>query len=362
MEGILNHFESLTDPRIERCKLHPMENILFIILAAVLSGCENWDEIEDYGIMKQDWLSSFLDLSHGIPSHDTFDRFFSSLNPEEFERCFISWVQSISSNIPGESISINGKTICGANRGSGFDKVHIVSAWASENELVLGQIKTEAKSNEITVIPKLLELLLLEGRIITIDAMGCQKDIAEHIIEKGADYILALKDNHRKLKDDVFSSFSLRKPSTEYIEESFGHGRIETRKCSVATDLRFIESASQWIGLSSVVRIQSERIIKTTGVVEKETRFYLSSLSDAEVIGKAIRNHWGIENKLHWVLDVVMKEDDSAKRKGYAAQNYSLINKIALNLLSKNQKKVSIKRKRNLAGWDNEFLIQIMKN
>ena len=226
----------------------------------------------------------------------------------------------------------------------------------------MGQIKTEAKSNEITAISKLLELLLLEGRIVTIDAMGCQKDIAEKIIEKQADYILALKDNHKKLKDDVVSSFSLRKADSEYIEESFGHGRIETRKCSVITNLRFIESADQWSRLSSLVRIESERIIKSTGVIEKETRFYLSSLSDAEAIGKANRNHWGIENKLHWVLDVVMKEDDSAKRQGYAAQNDSLINKIALNLLRKNQKKVSIKRKRNLASWDNDFLIKLLKN
>jgi predicted transposase YbfD/YdcC len=360
-KSIISYFGNMKDPRMKRKRLHPLENIVFITVAGVMSGCESWDDVEDYGNCKKEWLSDFLDLKNGIPSHDTFNRFFQLLAPNEFESAFVKWVQSIVGKISDDVVGIDGKSNRGSRRGSFLKSAHIVSAFANDQNIVLAQVKTDEKSNEITAIPELLEVVDIKGNTVTIDAMGTQKAIAEKIVEKQADYILALKENQKGLFDNVLSSFSLLKSTEEHTEEDFGHGRIETRKCSIITDLKYIDQRADWKNLQSIIRIDSERVIKSTGKIEQEQRYYISTHTNAQKINKSIRSHWGIENKLHWLLDVAMNEDDSTKRRGYASQNFSIINKICLNLLKKNERKMGIRRKRNVSGWDNQFLLEILK-
>jgi len=261
-------------------------------------------------------------------------------------------------------VSIDGKAIRGSRGTGGKHAIHMVSARANANRLSLGQVKVNEKSNEITAIPKLLEVLVLKGCIVTIDAMGCQRDIAEKIISKEADYILSVKGNQGRLEQNMEDTVRFTEADSQWKEEDFGHGRIESRHCYLYKDLSFIENASHWKSLSAVVKIESTRYIKSTAKEEKQTRFYITGSQDcAEVIGKAVRLHWGIENQLHWQLDVSFSEDQSRKREGCAAQNFSLINRIALNLLKNEQaKKRSIKGKRLSAGWDNHYLLKILKN
>jgi predicted transposase YbfD/YdcC len=320
--------------------------------------------MEEFGRAKEDWLKTFLRLPGGIPSHDTFNRVFSALNPEELEGCFMDWTRSIADLCENEVIAIDGKSMRGSRSLGKKSIVHMVSAWAEKNHIVLGQVKVDKKSNEITAIPKLLDLLVLKGCIVTIDAMGCQKNIASKIIEKEADYLLSLKGNQGNLVEQVEDSFRFLPVSAFDEELDYGHGRVETRRCSVVSDLSLIESKEEWTGLKALVKIESERYIKSTGETEKETRLYISSLqADAELINRSVRAHWGVENSLHWVLDVGFNEDNSRKRTGFAAQNYSLLNRIALNLL-KNEKttKVGVKGKRLKAGWDNSYLMKLIKN
>lgn len=359
--NILSYFSDMKDPRIERNKDHLLEDIVFISLAAVISGAETWNEIELYGKQKIDWLSSFLELPNGIPSHDTFNRFFSFLDPNEFESCFLNWVNSINKITDGEVVAIDGKTMRGSKLKGCKSATHIVSAWASENELILGQIKVDNKSNEITAIPQLLEVLLLKGNIVTIDAMGCQKSIAEKIISNEADYVLSVKDNHKELRRDIEESFQYLKATQTYSDTECDHGRIETRKCTVISDLSMLMDLDKWCGIKSIVRLESERIFKSSGKTETETRYYISSLpANAKQIEKVVRKHWGIENKVHWCLDVAFNEDNSRKRNKYSAQNYSVINRIALNLLRKDNTKIGIKGKRFKAAMNNEFLLKIL--
>jgi predicted transposase YbfD/YdcC len=355
----------MPDPRIERCKAHSLEDIIFITIAAVICGAETWNEIEAYGESKEDWLREHLVLANGIPSHDTFNRFFSLLDAAVFEEAFLSWIRAVSSLTKGEVVSIDGKTVRGSRDTGGKHAIHMVSAWASANRLSLGQVKVDEKSNEITAIPKLLDVLVLKGCFVTIDAMGCQRDIAEKIISKEADYILAVKGNQGILEENIEDTVRFTQADSQWKEEDFGHGRIENRHCFLYKDLSFIENAPRWKSLSAVVKIESTRYIKSTGKEERQTRFYItSSNASAEVIGKAVRSHWGIENQLHWQLDVSFSEDQSRKRDGHAAQNFSLLNRIALNLLKNEQskKKRSVKGKRLAAGWNNEYLLKILKN
>jgi predicted transposase YbfD/YdcC len=364
MESPLVYFSSLTDPRVERTREHRLEDILFIAIASVICGAESWNDMEEFGKAKEEWLKTFLALPGGIPSHDTFNRLFSSLNPEELESCFMDWTRSVADLCENEVVAIDGKSMRGTRSSGNKSIVHMVSAWADKNHLVLGQTKVEEKSNEITAIPKLLDLLALKGCIVTIDAMGCQKDIASRIIEEGADYLLALKGNQGNLLEQEEDSFRFLPLSDCDEHLDTGHGRVETRRCSVISDLSLIESKGEWEGLKSLIRIESGRYIKATGKTEKEIRFYISSLSaDAKLINQSVRSHWGIENSLHWVLDVGFNEDGSRKRNGFAAQNYSLLNRIALNLL-KNEKttKVGVRGKRLKAGWDNKYLIKLIRN
>jgi predicted transposase YbfD/YdcC len=352
----------MKDPRIDRKKLHPLENIIFISIAAVICNAETWEDIEDFGHAKFDWLSGILDMKNGVPSHDTFNRFFQALNPGEFEKHFIAWAQSIVNQHDYEFVSIDGKTIRQASKMSNNGNIHIVSAWASRNNLTLGQVKTSEKSNEITAIPELLDSLMLKDCIVTIDAMGCQKEIAKKIREAEADYILAVKENHPHLYEEIKSSFSTLQSKQFTSEVELDHGRIETRKYHLINNLRYVSEVDQWKDLSSVLMVESERIQKKTGEIQAQTRYYISSVKeDVERASTGIRFHWGIENKLHWILDVIMNEDKSAKRAGYAAQNFSMVNKLALNLLRKDERKISIRRKRKIASWENDYLWSILE-
>lgn len=356
---------------MNRTKLHSMENIIFISMSAVICGAETWDEIETFGNRRTEWLSRYLDLSNGIPSHDTFNRFFSYLDPVAFEQCFRTWVADIISKVSPtldkdgnpirDIISVDGKTIRGSKT---FENsaIHIVSAWSNQHKVTLGQLKTEDKSNEITAIPELLEALLIEDSIVTIDAMGCQVDIAETIIEKKADYILAVKGNQPLLVEGIMDSFRFLPPYDIHKRVEGDHGRIETRVCSVITDLSMIENAGNWPNLKSIVKIDSERVDKLTGEVQTSSRYYISSLNtDARTIGRAVRSHWGVENELHWMMDVGFNEDAGRKRNRNAIVNFSLVKKISMMMLKKdNTTKMGIKSKRFQAALDTEYLMQVL--
>src|SRR5271169_4230117 len=362
MDSPLKYFAELRDPRVERTREHLLEEILLITIAAILSGANGWNEIEDYADSKIEWFQSFLTLPGGIPSHDTFNRVFSALDPEELEKGFVAWVSSIAKLTAGEVVAIDGKALCGSRESGKKTLVHMVSAWAEGNGLVLSQRKVDEKSNEITAIPKLLDALELAGTVVTIDAMGCQRAIAEKIIEKKADYVLAVKDNQGLLAEQVKDSFLLLDSDAVAEEIDCGHGRVEQRKCSVIADLSLIEKAMGWASLQGLVRIESERYHKTTGKIEREIRYYSTSLRpDAARLNSVIRQHWGIENKLHWVLDVGFGEDLDRKRAGHAAQNFSLLNRIALNLLKQETTfKRGIKGKRLKAAWNHPYLLKLL--
>ena len=362
MENPLKYFAELRDPRVERNREHLLEEILLIAIAAVLSGAESWNDIADYGRDKLEWLKTFLALPGGIPSHDTFNRVFAALDPEEMERGFAAWVSSIAKLTAGEVVAIDGKSLRGTRETGKKTLVHMVSAWAEGNGLVLGQRKVDEKSNEITAIPKLLDALELAGTVVTIDAMGCQRSIAAKIVEKKADYVLAVKDNQGLLAEQVRDSFLLLKSDAVAEEIDCGHGRVEQRKCSVITDLSLIEKASEWASLQGLVRIESERYHKATGKTEREIRYYITSLgADAARLNSVIRQHWGIENKLHWVLDVGFGEDLDRKRAGHAAQNFSVLNRIALNLLKQDKSsKRGVKGKRLKAAWNHPYLLKLL--
>ena len=368
MASIMEHFSSLPDPRRDHRKEHKLIDILFITIAAVICGADDWYEIEEYGKYKKPWLQTILELPNGIPSHDTFNRVFSILDTAAFQQCFINWVQSISSITDGQLISIDGKRLCNSGEHGNKAVIHLVSAWSNANGMVLGQVKVNDKSNEITAIPALLDLLIVKGSWITIDAMGCQKDIAVKIKEKEAEYILAVKDNQEHLHDDIQEAFEQGKITDEHSQYNMGHGRIEKRTCRILTDTDWVCNREDWKSLNTLIEISTERTIKATGIKESQTRHYISSINaDAKQFNEAIRGHWGIENKLHWTLDMVFGEDNSTKRAGTAAENFSFISKVALNLLNQYKynsgaKAASVKLKRKRAGWDNEFLLAILAN
>jgi len=356
-------FGQIDDLRRPHRQLYDLESILLIGIISVICGADSWNEMENYAQSKEGFLRTFLDLPNGIPSHDTFNRVFSNIDSQQFEACFIEWVSTLAQLQPREIISIDGKTLRGAKSSGKKSPVHMVSAWANENNLVLGQVKVSEKSNEITAIPKLLEVLSLQDTIVTIDAMGCQTDIACKIIKKGADYILAVKANQEQLYQDIKDEFKFGENIQIDLSQGLDHGRIETRTCSLITDFQFIEEKNKWKNLKTIVRIESIREFKNSNKhKETATRYYISSLeAKPEDFQKAIRSHWAIENKLHWILDVAFSEDASRKRTGNSPQNFSILNKIALNLL-KNEKtsKIGVKSRRMKAGWDNHYLIKVL--
>lgn len=365
--SIETHFKTMPDPRRHN-KKHKLIDIITISICAVICGADAFEHIEDFGKSKIEWFKQFLDLPFGIPSHDTFGRIFAMLDPKEFQDCFIDWIQSIQDIMEDQIIAVDGKTLRRSfDKGSDKKAIHMISAWASSNSVVLGQIKTAEKSNEITAIPILLKMLDISGSTVTIDAMGCQKKIATTIIDKNADYVFSLKGNQSSLHDDVKSYFkNCIANNFKNISHSFhetidsNHGRIEKRTFWVTSDIDWLEGKDAWKGLKSIGMVQSERQIENE--VTKETRYFISSRdSDAERFGKAVRLHWGIENSLHWVLDMAFREDECRIRKGNAPENFAILRHIALNLL-KNEKseKRSIKRKRLKAGWDNSYLQKVI--
>lgn len=356
-------FDKIEDPRSDINRLHNLVDIILIGMISVICGAETWEHMTRFAKSKEVFLKSFLELPNGIPSKDTLNRTFSSIDSEQFETCFIEWVNSIIDLKKGQVIAIDGKNIRGAKSNGKKSPIHMVSAWACENNMVLGQVKTNEKSNEITAIPELLKALNLEGNTITIDAMGTQKEIAKEIIKSNADYILAVKGNQAELLENIKDEFKFSKAIELNLSEDLGHGRIETRLCSVIKDFKFIKKDNPWKKLQTIIKIESTREFKNSDKkTEKAIRYYISSLqNNAKEFQSKVRSHWAIENKLHWTLDVAFSEDASRKRAGNASQNYSTLLKVALNILKNdNTKKASIKTKRLEAAWNEDYLRKIL--
>jgi predicted transposase YbfD/YdcC len=366
---IESHFSSLTDPRIQHKVRHKLTDIIVITICAVISGADGWTEVEEYGNAKHEWLRSFLELPFGIPSHDTFGNVFAVLSLSEFESCFLSRIRAVFDLIGVDMIAIDGKRLCNSyDRASKKAAIHMVSAWASENHVVLGQVKTDEHSNEITAIPELLKVLEIKGCIVTTDAIGTQKEISSQIIDKGGDYVLALKGNQKSLYEDVKLFFEdalernfdgISYDTDKTVEKD--HGRTETREYWISSDIDWLFGKDKWKCMKSIGMVRSERDIE--GKISIETRYYITSIeSDAEQFCKAVRGHWGIENKVHWVSDVAFREDACRIRKGFAAENLAVIRHIALNLLRREQSlKKGIAVKRHRAGWDNDYLLKVLR-
>ena len=371
-QSLVKHFGDIEDPRVERTKKHQLTDILVIAILAIIAGAQGWEDIENYGISKQNWLEEFLALPHGIPSDDTFRRVFEFIDPEALNQCFLKWVGTLVTKMGGEIIPIDGKTIRGSyDRNQGSSALHVISAWACEQRLVLAQMKVEDKSNEITAIPPLLDLLDIAGSIITIDAMGTQTEIAKKIIDQKADYVLALKANHPTLYNQVQDWFEKTQMlDFQGIDVSYdkriekGHHRTEIRQVwSVPVSaIGELYQPRIWAGLQSVVMVVRVRHLwnKTT----REVQFYLTSLkSDAQLLGQAIRKHWSIENEVHWTLDCTFAEDACRIRSFHSPRNFSLLRRIALNALNQEQTyKRSLRQKMKRTAMDNNYMIQVLSS
>jgi predicted transposase YbfD/YdcC len=372
--SVSEHFATLTDPRVERCKVHRLVELVTIALCGVICGADDWVAIEAFGQEKEAWLRTFLALPGGIPSHDTFGRVFARLDPDEFRRCFLDWVRAVVGEVGAQVVAIDGKTLRGSHkRSAGQEALHLVSAWATASGLVLGQVATATKSNEITAIPRLLRLLALEGATVTIDAMGCQTAIAGQIVDQGADYVLALKDNQRSTHERVQAAFADARRAAgtalpladvvPIVTHDRAHGRAETRRCLAIGDpqyLAYVDPDRRWPGLRSVVLIESTR--RVGDATTTEHRYYLASLPpDAAHLARVIRSHWGIENRLHWVLDVTFHEDLCRVREGHGPENLAILRHFALNLLRQDRSApggVSTKRLR--AALNDSYLRSLL--
>jgi predicted transposase YbfD/YdcC len=375
--SLIEHFETLSDPRVDRTKDHDLIDVLIIAICTLLCGGESFNDMEDFGYAKHDWFKTFLGLRNGIPSHDTFNRVFAALDPQQFLDCFLGWTQSLRRAVAQEIVALDGKALRRALNKDQSVK-YIVSAWAESNNLVLGQWKVADKSNEITALPQLLRVLELSGCIVTLDAMGCQKKIAQEIIESDADYVLALKGNqetvHQEVKDFLDQALAeTQKPrlrgaklspaaaglaALETVEKD--HGRLETRRYYQSSQMAWFADLEQWEGLKSVGMVEAMR--EVDGKTSVERRYYLSSLPvNIELFARAVRSHWGVENKLHWVMDVCFREDQSRARAGYAAENLATLRRLALNLLKREKtKKRGIRGKQLNAGWDHAYLLRLL--
>jgi predicted transposase YbfD/YdcC len=367
---IEQHFGNLADPRIDRTKLHKLLDILVIAICAVIAGADNWEDVEEFGKARLEWFRTFLELPNGIPSHDTFTRVFARLDPEQFQACFLGWMNAVAEVIGGQVIAIDGKVLRRSHdKGIGKAAIDMVSAWASANRLVLGQVKVDEKSNEITAIPQLLEALEVSGCIVTIDAMGCQTEIAEKIIDREAEYVLSLKENQGHLYEDVERLFADLEDS-QYKAYEFDyektvnkdHGRIEIRECWTISDpevLPHLRGFANWKNLTAVSRIRAQRWIGEEKTCED--RYHIASIAGAKRILGAVRSHWGIENELHWTLDLAFDEDRCRVRKDHGPENFALLRHIALNLLKQEKTcKRGIKGKRLLAGWNQDYLLKVL--
>lgn len=369
--SLLEHFRNLEDPRADYLVDHQLLDIIGLTICAVVCGADTWVDIENYGRAKQVWLKGFLELANGIPSHDTIGRLFAAIDPEALQACFLSWVKSIAQVSQGEVIAIDGKTVRHSyDKEVGKGAIHMVSAWATQNRLVLGQVKVDEKSNEITAIPQLLKVLALNGCVVTIDAMGAQKEIARQIVEAGGDYILSLKGNQSNIHEDVRQLFDwTRKIGFRDIPHEFhqtvngGHGRIEIRRHWLLDRVEHLVDSQLWVGLKRVGLVEAERRLPGQEPTV-ERRYYLLSLDGGvERFAQGVRSHWGIENQLHWVLDVAFNEDASRVRKDHAPENLALMRHVALNLLRQDSSaKGGIKAKRLKAGWDNDYLLHVLSS
>jgi predicted transposase YbfD/YdcC len=365
--GIEQYFGALADPRTGQNVQHPLLSILGIAICGVICGADNWVDVEMFGQAKQGWLATFLELPHGIPSHDTFGRVFRRINPDAFESCFREWTQALCELTAGEVVALDGKQLRRSKDGVlGRDGIRLVSAWASDNGLVLAQEQVAQGSSEIPTLLTLLGLLDLSGSIVTIDGIGCQTEIVKALVGQQADYVLAVKGNQQTLAEDVQATFeaTTRDFQPQYAKTvSKGHGRLEIRRCwatDAADVLTFINDYKAWSGLRSVVKVTAERRLPTK--TEVDTRYFISSLApDAAHLLQVVRSHWQIENSFHWVLDIAFREDDSRVRKDHAPRNLALLRRLALNLLKQESSlKVGIKAKRLRAGWDAPYLLKVL--
>lgn len=363
--SIIHHFSSIEDPRINRQKKHELQDILFLTLCAVICGADNWVAIEAFGNARRKWLTSLLGLKHGIPSHDTLGDVFAALDTEKFSQCFSNWMEDLTVITEGDVIAIDGKCLRRSlDKSSKKAAIHMVSAFAQKNNIVLGQVKVDDKSNEITAIPKLLTQLNITGAVVTIDAMGCQTKIAKQIVDQGGDYVLSLKGNQGNLHEDVHTYFT-SKLSPDVLTETYngGHGRVETRALRATDDIGWLKKRHDWPALKSIIAVTATREVKDK--TSCETRYFVSSLSadDPDKLEHTIRAHWAIENNLHWVLDVAFDEDSNRTRQGCSASNLAIIRHMALNLI-KHEKtsKVGVKTKRMKAGWDHNYLLKILRH
>ena len=336
-------------------------DIITIAICAVICGADSWVYVELFGKSKEEWFRSFLDLPNGIPSHDTFGDVFSRLDADRFQECFMEWSQGVAELLPGEVVAIDGKTLRRSyDRAEAQSPLHLVNVWAAEQRLSLGQLAVDGKSNEITAVPKLLEMLALPGMVVTADAMHCQRQLSQQVVEQGGDYVLALKGNQGTLSDDV--RLFLDDPATPLLQATQtnkGHGRIETRTASIGDDVAWLQERHQWPGLAAVGKITASRQMGDRSSVEN--RYYLLSQAfTPERFNHIVREHWGIENRLHWVLDVVFNEDQSRNRKDHCPDNLALLRKLALNLARLEPSKGSMRGKLKRAGWDNDYLVKIL--
>lgn len=365
------HFGDLPDPRIERTRLHKLVDIVGIAICAVVCGADDWVEVALFGEAKESWFRTFLELPNGIPSHDTFTRVFARLDPEAFRTRFLEWVQALQLFTGGQVVAIDGKQLRGSRDSAlGRGAIDMVSAWATENHLVLGQVKVDEKSNEITAIPPLLEVLELSGCLVTIDAMGCQREIARTIVEQQADYLLEVKENQGHLYEDIADVFAgAEEIAFRNVPHSYEktvdvqHDRTEIRECWVLSApeyLHYLRGYANWAKLNAILMIRNQR--KIDGKVAQETHYYIASpIWEAKRFLQSKRSHWGIENRLHWVLDVAFQEDHHQLRKDHGPENFAVLRHIALNLLKQDKSiKAGIKAKRLRAGWDNDYLLKIL--
>jgi predicted transposase YbfD/YdcC len=366
---LVEHFSALEDPRCAGKVDHRLIDILVIAVCAVIACAESWDDIALYGRNKLGWLRSFLTLANGIPSHDTFRRVFMLIDPDAFEACFSAWAQSFAEAFDREVVAIDGKTLRRSfDRGRAQGPLHLVSAWASEQGLALGQREVDGKSNEITAIPVLLETLDLKNSIVTLDAMGCQKTIANQILERGADYLLGLKANHGKAfravreccEQHCFARGATTKPVFDAFDDR--HGRLVRRRVFVCPEAAALKALDTWSGLRTVLAVETIRGVTGSGTVEAEIRYFLSSCrDDPAVLVQAIRRHWTIENGLHWVLDVTFREDDSRVRDRTAARNLAILRKVAINLMGRDRTpRISMRARRKQAAWNDQYMLSLL--
>ncbi len=370
LSSLKQHFETIDDPRAAYRIQHQLVDMVMIAICAIICGADSWVEIEQYGLSKESWLSTFLELPNGIPSHDTFERLFARLRPEQLQASFSSWLNAVSGMLKQAGIAIDGKALRGScHPGEPNSLSYMVSAWATEARLVLGQRKVDEKSNEITAIPELLSLLTLDGAIVTIDAIGCQTAIAQQIVEQGGDYVLPVKGNQGNLHKDLvdwFERAEAKRFSGEqydlYETQETEHGRQDIRRYWVLTNIDAIPALDQWASSTAIGCIESQRTngLKTT----TERRYFLMSLPlSAQRFAEVVRGHWGIENQLHWVLDVAFREDDSRVAQGYAPENLAVLRHLALNLINQEKSlKAGTRAKRMRAGWDDQYLFRVLAN